>query len=631
MARGYMGKILFVNLATGELKDEVLEEKLCHDFIGGYGIGARIIYDRQKPGADPLGPDNILGFMTSPLAGTPTVGSSRFTIMGKSPLYGGWGDANSGGFFGPYLKFAGYDGVFVSGVSAKPVYLFINNGKAEIRDAAHLWGKDTVETEDMLRAEHGKQTHTACIGPSAEKLSLISCVITHRGSAAARSGLGAVMGSKKLKAVAITGNQEVPIADSAAANRLRREFVAELKATRFLGATFLERSHMYGTSGWTLNTIEMGSTPIKNWSGAAVVDFPDRSGLSGEAAAANQAKNEGCWHCPVACKGILKEGTGEYRYQAGTRRPEYETQGSFGAMCLNNNTESIAMANDICNRYSLDTISAGTVIAFAIECYENGLITKADTDGIELTWGNHKAIIAMTEKIARREGFGDVLADGVKRAAERLGRGTEKYAVHAGGQELGMHDPKLNLPRMGDKLSVARYQMDATPGRHTQGFGPSGFEGHFKNAAGFCVQAGYSIVGMAKPNGADKYLTGFMSAVTGWDRSMDELFKAGERIANMRHAFNLREGINPLEREVHPRIYGDPPLKAGPHANVTVDVKAEVYWMLGALDWDRVTTKPSKKKLLELGLDDIAKDLWEEPAKSSGDVAKDIMSKNKDN
>jgi len=619
-----MGKVLFVNLSTGELKDEALEEKLCYDFIGGYGIGARIIYSKQKPGADPLGPENILGFMSTPLAGTPAVGGSRYVVMGKSPIYGGWGDANSGGYFGPYLKFAGYDGIFVSGVSEKPVYLFIEDGKAEIRDAAHLWGKDTFETEDMLHAEHGKQTHTACIGPAAEKLSLISGVMTHKGSAAGRSGLGAVMGSKKLKAVAVTGNQKIPIADSEAASRLRREFVAALKKTQLMGQSYLELYSKYGTSGLTGYIIDMGSTPIKNWGGAAVVDFPDHSGLGGEAPSANLEKTGGCWHCPVACKGVLKEGTGEYKYQAGARRPEYETLGSFGAMCLNNNTESIAMANDICNRYSLDTISTGTVVAFAIECYENGLITKADTDGIELTWGNHKAIVAMTEKIAKREGFGVVLADGVKRAAERLGRGSEQYAVHAGGQELGMSDPKLQSPAYGDRASAARYQMDATPGRHTQGYGPSGFEGHFKNAAGFCVQAGYGVVA-----DASKYLVGFMSAVTGWDRSMDELLKVGERVANMRHAFNLREGINPLNRELHPRIIGDPPLEAGPHAHKTVNIKAEIYWNLGALDWDRVTTKPSKKKLLELGLDDVAKDLWEEPAKSSGDVAKDIMSPKK--
>ncbi len=232
----------------------------------------------------------------------------------------------------------------------------------------------------------------------------------------------------------------------------------------------------------------------------------------------------------------------------------------------------------------------------------------------------------MTDKMARREGFGDILADGVKVAAEKIGKGAERYAVHIGGQELGMADPKLKLPQRGDRSTAARYQMDATPGRHIQGFGPSGFQPHFTNASGLCTRGGYPRI--ANPN---KYVVGFMSAVTGWDRSMDELLKAGERIANMRHVFNLREGINPLELEVHPRIIGDPPHEAGPHAHKTVDIKAEIYWNLGALDWERVTTRPSKKKLLELGLDDVAKDLWPEPAPASGDAAKDILSPKKGN
>lgn len=589
MARGYMGKVLFVDLSKGEVKDGTLDEKLCRDFIGGYGIGARIIYSRQKAGVDPLGSENILGLMTGPLTGTPATVGARYTAVGKSPLTGGWGDANSGGDFGPHLKFAGYDGVFFTGLSEKPVYLFINNGKAELKDASLLWGKDTYETEDILQAEHGKQTHISCIGQSAEKLSLISCIITKKGAAAGRSGLGAVMGSKKLKAVAVRGNQDVPIADSETANRLRREHIAELRAEGW-------EMRKYGTSGETHLSAHSGDTPVKNWGGVGVVDFPDSSGLSGDATIANQERDETCWRCPIACEGILKGGTGEYKYAAGSRRPEYETQGSFGTMCLNNNTESIAMVNDICNRYSLDTMSAGCTIAFAIECYENGIITKKDTDGIELTWGNHRSIVAMTEKMAKREGLGDILADGVKVAAKKIGKGAEQYAVHIGGQELGMHDPKLRSPD--SDFAAARYQMDATPGRHTQGFGASGFEGHVINAAGFCFFGG------------SKYIEGFMSAVTGWDRSMDELLKAGERIATMRHVFNLREGINPIELKVHPRIIGKPSFETGPLAGVTADIEAQNYWNLGALDWDRVTTKPSKKKLLELGLKDVAEDLW---------------------
>ena len=605
MVGGYMGKVLFVNLSKGELKDEALDEKLCRDFIGGYGIGARIIYSRQKAGVDPLGPENILGFMTGPLTGTRATCGARYTVVaGRSPLTGGWADGNSGGYFGPHLKFAGYDGIFFTGASEKPVYLFIDNGKAELRDASHLWGKSTYETEDTLQAELGKAAQISCIGPYGEKLSLISCIINMKRDAIGRSGLGAVMGSKKLKAVAVRGNQKVLIADSEALNRLSREHIAELRAIGSGGGSFIEQMRKYGTTVGTVRSTLSGDAPVKNWGGVGVIDFPDPSGLSGDAAIANLERQEGCWHCPLACKGVLKEGTGEYKYPAGVARPEYETQASFGVLCLNNNTESIAKVNHICDSYGIDTISGGCTIAFAIECYENGIITKEDTDGIELTWGNHKAIVAMTEKMAKREGFGDILADGVKVAAERIGKGAEQYAIHIGGQELGMHDPKLPSPKRPDLPTAARYQMDATPGRHTLLFGPSGFRSHIDNAAGLCLM-GYA--GLVDPV---KCMAGFMSAVTGWDCSTDEVFKMGERIANMRHVINLREGINPLEWPVHPRIVGKPPQKEGPLAGVTADIEAQNYWNLGALDWDAKTTKPSKKKLLELGLEDVAKDLW---------------------
>ena len=593
-----MGKLLFVNLSTGEIREETPGENLYRDFIGGYGIGARILCSRQKGGVDPLGPENTLGLVTGPLTGTPATFGCRYAAVAKSPLTGGWGDANCGGDFGPNLKFAGYDGVFFTGISEKPVYLFIDNGKAELREAAHLWGKVTFETEDTLQAEHGKTAKVVSIGPSGEKLSLVSCLINHRVDAAGRSGLGAVMGSKKLKAVVVKGERKVPIADIEAANRLRKEHIAEMRGP------FFEGLHKYGTSEHTAASVRNGDTPVKNWGGIGIIDLPDVSAFDRDMIAANVESRTGCWRCPAACKGRLKEGAGEYKYPAGTHRPEYETQAAFGPICLNNDKEAIAMASYICDSYGLDTISAGAIIAFAMECYEHGLITKADTEGIELTWGNHRAIIAMLEKIARREGFGDILADGVKVAAERIGKGAEEYAVHIGGQELGMHDPKFKAWFFADKPVAARYQMDATPGRHTSGFGPTNFPWLVINAAGLCL---HSDLVIANPG---KYIVGFMSAVTGWDRSMDELLKIGERIANIRHVFTLREGINPLELKVHGRIIGRPPQKEGPLAGESADIEAQVYWNLGALDWDRVTTKPSKKKLLELGLDDVAKALW---------------------
>jgi len=609
-----MGKILWVDLSKGALKDEVLDEKLCRDFIGGYGIGARILFSRLKAGIDPLGPDNILGFMTGPLTGSPMLSGTRYAVVGKSPLTGGWGDANSGGDFGPYLKFAGYDGIFFTGISDKPVYLFIKDGKAELRDATGLWGKDSFQTEDALMSELGKDVHVACIGQSGEKLSLIAGIMNNKGRAAGRSGLGAVMGSKKLKAVAVTGSMEVPLADKNKANELRKNYLGQLSGP------FADLFKNYGTPGLTALSAHSGDSPVKNWGGVGVVDFPDATPIGGDPVIERQAKKYACFRCPLGCGGHMKEGTGEYKYEAGAHKPEYETLAAFGTMCLNNNLESITKANDICNRYGLDTISAGCTISFAIECYENGLITKADTDGIELTWGNHRAIVAMTQRLADREGFGDVLADGEKVAAEKIGKGAEQYAMHIHGEEVPMHDPKLGFHY------AVTYRLDATPGRHTQGsegLAPPGLlpqydrkspvgrgeahkigsnMTHIMNCVGMCL---FMYICLPTINAIPE----FMSAVTGWDVTVDDLLKTGERISNLRHAFNLREGLNPLQFKVPGRLLGKPPQEEGPLAGVTVDEDLMLKDYLAEMDWDPKTAKPSKKKLEELGLADVAQAL----------------------
>ncbi len=597
MIGGYMGKILWVNLATGKINEEKLDEKLCQEYIGGYGIGAKILYDHMKPKVDPLGPENILGLITGPLTGTIIPSGARYTAVAKSPLTGGWGDANSGGYFGPYLKFSGFDGVFFTGISPKPVYLLIDEGKAELKDAAHLWGKDAYETEEILEAEYGKTSRVACIGQAGEKLALIAAIMTDKGSAAGRSGLGAVMGSKKLKAVVARGAMPVPVADKTAAEKVRKDHIDSMKNP---GPGGMESLHRFGTSAMTAGSAHSGDTPIKNWGGIGIKDLPDVEGLKPEVLETRVARLSGCWHCPVACKAILKEGAGEYKYPAGIRRPEYETQGTFGGMCLNSNTDAINMANDICNRYGMDTIAAGTVVSFAIELYENGIITKQDTGGLELKWGNHKTMVAMAEKVGKREDIGDVLADGVKVAAEKIGKGAEKYAVHIGGVELGMHDPKM---AMFGNSAFARYQMDATPGRHTQGFGPGSFSSHMVNATGVCM------IGLGFGGGPDK-LVGFLKAVTGLEWTVPSVLKAGERIAVIRHLFNLREGIMEMNWYAHPRIYGDPPQAEGPLAGIKLNRAQQIYWNLGALDWDMESTKPNKNKLIELGMPEIAEELW---------------------
>jgi aldehyde:ferredoxin oxidoreductase len=596
MPAGYMGKILWVDLSTGKVQIEKPKVSLYKQYIGGYGLAARLLYDRQKGGVDALGPENTLGFVTGPLTGTGIPSGARYAAVAKSPLTGGWGDANSGGFFGPYLKFAGFDAAFFTGISPKPVYVLIDEGKVEIKDAGKLWGKDAYETEDALMAEYGKDSRVACIGPAGEKLSLIAAIMTDRGSAAGRSGLGAVMGSKKLKAVVARGTQTVTVADKEAVGRLRTEHVKGLMAP---GPMNLEGLHKFGTSALTSMSAMSGDTPVKNWGGIGTRDIKSVEGLKADVVAGYVTKLTGCWHCPIACKALIKEGTGEFKYAAGARRPEYETLGAFGVMCANNDTESINKANDICNRYGLDTISAGSTIAFAMECYENGILKKEDTGGIELRWGNPKAMIAMTEKMAKREGLGNILADGVKVAAEKIGRGAEKFSVQIGGQELGMHDPKLGH----GNASYAKYQLDATPGRHTQGFGPSGLGGHVVNSSGIC------LIGFGFGAGPAK-LVDFLNAVTGFKYKLPDVLKAGERILNMRHLFNLREGVNELKFVTHSRIWGDPPQSVGPLKGVTIDIKAQMYWNLGALDWDLETTKPSKAKLIDLGLKAEAEALW---------------------
>jgi len=617
MAGGFMGQILNVDLSRGAIQEEVLGEQLCRDFVGGYGIGARLILDRQKGGVDPLGPENILAFMTGPLTGTPAYISSRFTVMGKSPLTGGWGDANCGGNWGPHLKFAGFDGVFVSGSSAKPVYLYINEGKAELRDATALWGKDTHETEAALKAELGSKAEIVSIGPSGERLSLISCIINDRGRAAGRSGVGAIMGAKKLKAIVVDGNRPVPLADPAKCRELSRQFLEELKGP------IVDFFRNLGTAGITVGSAKSGDSPVKNWGGVGVVDFPDADPIGGPAVLARRERPYGCWHCPVACGGIMKGPDGPYAYEPGSHKPEYETLCSFGTLCLNNNLESIIKANDICNRYGLDTISAGATIAFAIECYENGLITKADTDGIELTWGNHQAIVAMTEKLARREGFGDVLADGVKVAAEKIGKGADQYAMHIGGQELPMHDPKF---RLGYAIS---YVLDATPARHTQGaegVRPRGltlpptprdrnvFTGrgeahrilmnvmHVVNTAGLCM-FGMDTAGFP-------WIPAFVNAVTGWEWDEAQLLKTGERIAALRSAFNAREGIKMTALKVPGRVFGKPAQKEGPLAGVEIDEKTLHREYLEAAGWDVNTGWPTESAVEALGLADVARMIY---------------------
>lgn len=608
-----MGKLLWVDLTRGEVRDEALDEQECLDYVGGYGIGVKILWDRMKAGVDPLGPENILGLLTGPLTGTPCIEGNRFVAVCKSPLTGTWGDANCGGTFGPHLKFAGYDGIFFTGKASKPVYLYVENGQAELRDASDLWGKDVTETEDALKARHGRGTEVASIGPAGEKLALIAAIMNDYGRAAGRSGVGAVMGSKLLKAVAVKGDTKVPMADEAKAGELRKVY---MKKTGGAHDLFVD----YGTIGITGESSMSGDSPVRNWGGSGAKDFPQGvEKYLDDTVIKWQDRKYGCWRCTMACGGHMSTKPGDVPYEGvKTHKVEYETAASFGSMMLNDYFPSLIKANELCNRFGFDTIGAGCTIAFAVECYENGLITKEDTGGIELNWGNHEAIVKMLELMGRREGFGDVLADGSKRAAERIGKGAAQYAMHVQGQELPMHDPRFQ-PGL-----ATTYVMDATPARHTQGsemsppvglgvgkwdkYDPKGDVHkrlvelmHVVNAVGTCqfAFASYDF----------QYVPDFLEAVTGKAHSLDDVYRIGERIANLRHAFNLREGLNPLEFSYPNRMIGKPPLTHGNVRGVTVDIDKQIREYCEAMHWDPKTTRPSAKRLSELGLGFVASEL----------------------
>jgi len=618
MVGGYMGKILWVDLTAGKFKEEVLNEQLLRDYIGGYGIGARLLYDRIPAGADPLGPKNILGFVTGPVTGSPLPTGTRWGVVGKSPLTGGWGDANASGYFGPALKRAGYDSVFFEGISSKPVYLYLEDGKAELRDAVDLWGMDTYQVEDWVKNNLGKKAEAACIGPSGEKCVLISGVIHSKGRAAARSGLGAVMGSKRLKLIAAKGGQKLPGVEEPEVTRVRKKALKGISdgvgSAKFYSIT--------GTPGYTKIGAENGDSPTKNWS-VSTAHFEGSENLGFDKLLEVRKKKKSCWRCPIACWGTSEVEYEDKIYEA--HQPEYESAAAFGTMISNNNYPSIVVSNDICNRYGLDTISAGGCIAFAIECFQEGLIDLEDTGGIYLNWGDHKAMNHMLEKLALREDFGDVLAEGVMRAAEVVGPESEPFAIHVGGQELPMHDPRFE-PALG-----VIYKIDATPGRHTQaaqyinppgypsekpGFGENREEqedrGRFIKDAACMMHAvnasGYCLFGFL----SSEYtcLPSFISSITGWDFDGDEMIKVGERIANVRQAFNIREGINAVEQSIPGRAYGRDPLPDGPTSGIRVEVEKMLEDHLENMGWTQDQAIPLKVTLERLGLSDIAYDLW---------------------
>ncbi len=664
MKKGFMGKILMVDLTRGSIKEELIPEEVYSQVTSGIGLAAWLLYHRIPSGADPLGSDNILAFMSGLLTGSGAWFSGRWMVAAKSPLTGGWGDANCGGTFSPAIKRCGYDGILFRGIARRPVYLRIKDGKAKLHDASHLWGLDAVEAEDRLAAElKDPGVRIAVIGPAGEKKSLIAGISNDRGRYAGRSGLGAVMGAKRLKAIALSGSAKIEVNDPGAVKDLNKRFMKWFNAGSGLKkvvtakllnsmARFMRVSPVgmaqnaelvklamsrYGTIATNVLSSENGDSPVKNWQGSGFRDFPiathaDR--LNPQRIVDHEVKKYHCYNCPLGCGSILtvnRVGLSE------THKPEYETCCAFGALQLNNDLDAIFKINDFCNRAGFDTIGAGNTVAFAMECFERGILTKKDTGGLDLTWGNSEAVLSLLDLMAKRKGIGNVLADGVKKAAKRIGKGSDKFAIHAGGQDLPMHDTRF------DPGFAVAYSLEPTPGRHTNhGYqwlemfslhrifkklpSPSAFfmvEGKYRvtkeksmlMAAGsnymqFVNGAGVCLFGVQM--GGHLNLPAYVNAVTGWDLTPEECLKIGERIQNIRQAFNLKHGLLPRRDFALPeRSEGTPPLGAGPMKGITLNMRDLGDGFLDEMGWDRETGAPTAVKLRELGLDDIAKELFE--------------------
>lgn len=602
---GYAGKILYVDLSKKKIWEEELTQEYADLYFGGYGIGAKVLFDHMKPGIDPLGPDNILGFVTGPLVATGSFFSGRYMVVHKSPMTNAWNDANSGGYFSAELKKAGFDAVFFFGASDTPVYLYIKNGEYELRDAEKFWGLDAKEAWEAFKEETGdSKIRASLIGPAGEKMLRTACIMNDGHRAAARGGPGAVMGSKKLKAVVVRGTGEIEVADKKALVAANKKIANALKNPSDDLAGVVYGYQTYGTGFLSKPGAFNGDTPVKNWKGNTFEDFGEERAEKIFAETYNEkymTKRYGCQACPLRCGAEYSVKEGNWPME--TERPEYETMGAFGMNCLNDDVLSIIKVNEDCNRFGLDTITVGGTVAWVLECYEAGVLTKEDLDGIEATWGNSDAIVALTRKIVTGEGCGKYLSMGSYGAAKAWGKGFDQLVI-AGGIEPPMHDG-----RAPDNLGLTRtYQYDPTPGRHVKGgdWGtPSEDPDRAENdAVGTAFETALDCAGtcciMADVTESDA-LPSLLSAVLGKEVDDDFIYKVGMRIWFLRQAFNIREGLTRKDHFISPCMIGKPAITAGANKGTVID-----HEKLGDLFFERIgcdveTGIPKKETLEQLG------------------------------
>ncbi len=599
MPDGYCGTILRVNLTEGKVSRQSLEEGLLRQYIGGSGLAARFLYDETTAETDPLGPDNVLAFMTGPMVGTRVPTSNRFAAAARSPLTGLWGESDCGGRWGGELKRAGFDGILITGQAANPVYLWVEDGQAELRDASELWGLDTYELD--LDGE------VVCIGPAGERGVRYAAIMSggRDGRAAGRCGLGAVMGSKKLKAIAVKGSSRVRAHDEARLTRSLRDILPVVKEH----TAGMSRN---GTAGGVLAFERVGDLPIENWRGGSWAEQAEA--ISGPRMTDTILTGTyACGGCPIGCGRVVEVNEGPFAGVKGAG-PEYETCASFGSLCLIDDLPAVAKLNELCNRYGIDTISAGAVVAFAMEARERGLLDEGPA------WGDAEGAVRLVHQIGQREGdLGRLLGEGVRRVAEAWGGRALDFAIHVKGLELPMHDPRAYF-----SLAVG-YATSSRGACHLQSFGHV-----FARAAATLPELGYSEPldrHAAEGKGALTATTQdvmalfdslklckfilfgkvtltpiltWLDCVTGWGMGQEELMRVGERISNLRRMFNVRLGASrkddwlPLRILVHRRGAGGAPDALPPLGRMLADYYA-------ARGWDEEGI-PRPEKLAELGL-----------------------------
>ena len=552
---GYHKKLLRVDLSNRKAEVEDLDEALIRKYVGGLGIEAKILYEETGPETDPLSPENILMALTGPYTGTGVPTSGRHHLVARSPLTGFFGESNVGGSWAVHFKRAGFDGIVIKGKSSAPVYLWIRDGKVEFRDARPIWGKDSYESAEWLKRETAREATAAVIGPAGERMAKIASIphIGHIVRAAARTGLGAVMGSKNLKAMVVFGEGSISIAKPNELKMSIKEMTPHIQGTT-------EAFGKLGTSGGIDNYEKIGNFPVKNWregrwagakkiSGATMHDTI----LSGRRA---------CMHCPIACGRHIKVTEGPYA-PMDCEGPEYETIGTFGGLCLVDDLTAIAKANQLCNQYGLDTISAGGIIAFAMEAYEKGMITRSDTDGVDLVWGSAEALIEMVHKMGKGEGIGRLMTEGSKRMAESLGKNAIEFAIHVKGLEPSAHDPRRFFSQALSYGTAARgachnaswshpyelalYMLEIgypEPQDPYEVEGKAEFTAKMQDlmcAMDALIICRFSQVGKAVTvtNHVD-----WLNLITGWNMEIPEYMKVGEKLFNLKRMYNCRLGAS---------------------------------------------------------------------------------------